>query len=245
MLKFEIRDLQKFYQGRQVLNVENFAIESGEILALVGPNGAGKSTFLRLLHFLEPADKGEIYYKGQHVRYPADLNLRRGMSMVFQRPMLFNASVWDNVTYGLKIRGLQPDGRVQEVLEQLELLALKDEHARNLSGGEIQRVALAQSLVLDLEVLFLDEPIANLDPSNARLIGDIIRFVKKERGLTVLLVSHHIPLALRIADRIAALFAGEIVEILKAENFKEGPINRQAKAFFEMNMLPHFENGHA
>jgi len=129
-------------------------------------------------------------------------------------------------------------------LEQLELLALKDEHARNLSGGEIQRVALAQSLVLDLEVLFLDEPIANLDPSNARLIGDIIRFVKKERGLTVLLVSHHIPLALRIADRIAALFAGEIVEILKAENFKEGPTNRQAKAFFEMNMLPHFENGH-
>lgn len=243
MLKFEIHNLQKFYKGRRVLNVENFAIEAGEIIALVGPNGAGKSTLLRLLHFLEPADKGEILYKDQPVRFPADLNLRREMSMVLQRPMLFNASVWDNVTYGMKIRGVQTDGKVREVLEQLELLVLKDEHARNLSGGEIQRVAIAQSLVLDLEVLFLDEPLANLDPFNARLIGDIIRSVTKQRDLTVIMVSHHIPHALRIADRIAALFAGEIVEVVEAENFKLGPKNRQARAFFEMNMLPQFEDG--
>lgn len=137
------------------------------------------------------------------------------------------------------------DARVREVMEQLELLALQDEHARNLSGGEIQRVALAQSLVLDLEVLLLDEPLANLDPFNARLIGDIILFVTKERDLTVIMVSHHIPHALRIADRVAALFAGEIVEVLEAENFKEGPTNRQAKAFFEMNMLPQFDDGSA
>lgn len=245
MLKYEIHNLQKFYHGKRVLHVKNFAIESGEILAIVGPNGAGKSTFLRLLHFLEPADKGDIHYKGHRVRFPAELNLRREMSMVFQRPMLFNASVLDNVTYGLKIRGIQMDARVREVMEQLELLALQDEHARNLSGGEIQRVALAQSLVLDLEVLLLDEPLANLDPFNARLIGDIILFVTKERDLTVIMVSHHIPHALRIADRVAALFAGEIVEVLEAENFKEGPTNRQAKAFFEMNMLPQFDNGSA
>ena len=243
MLKFEIRNLQKFYQGKRVLNVDHFTIQSGEIIALVGPNGAGKSTFLRLLHFLEPLDKGEIHYEGRQVRYPGPLDLRRGMSMVFQRPMLFNASIWDNVTYGLKVRGLQKDGKVQEVLEQLELFSLKNEHARNLSGGEIQRVALAQSLVLDLEVLFLDEPLANLDPFNARLIGDIILSVTKQRDLTVLMVSHHIPHALRLADRIAALFSGEIVEVLKAENFKQGPTNRQARAFFEMNMLPQYEDG--
>jgi ABC-type sugar transport system ATPase subunit len=233
----QITGLKKTYADRQVLRIDELTIKKGETLALIGPNGAGKSTLLRLLHFLEPWDEGEIRYEGTVVEYPADLLIRRDFAMVFQRPVLFNGTVRENIRYGLWVRGQSDPKRVDRVIGQLHLAEFATEHVKNISGGELQRVAIAQALVVESKILLLDEPIANMDPYSAALIEDIIQTAQKERDLTVVIVSHHVAQALRLADRVAVVYAGELLELAQADQFIEEVKDPRTQAYLAGTMV--------
>lgn len=230
---YKLSGIRKRYNGKLILDIEDLAIRKGELLTIIGPNGAGKSTLLRLLHFLEAPDEGEIHYAGKRIQHPVPLDFRRRIGMVFQRATLFNRSVRENIVYGLKVRGAGLDGVVSAIIDRLDLHHLVNENARTLSGGEAQRVALAQALVLEPEVLLLDEPTANLDPYNAGLIEDIIRTFRENGSPTIILVSHHVTQALRMADRVAVIFGGKIIEIVDAEGFIENSEDPRTVAFVE------------
>jgi tungstate transport system ATP-binding protein len=173
---YTLDQVTQVYNGRSVLNINQLAIHKGEVLAIVGPSGAGKSTLLRLLAFLEQPTNGRITYLARlcHNGWP-DLDTRRQITMVFQRPQLLRRSVQDNVAYGLQLRRKQEEmGRITAVLQQLGLDELHQAPAHTLSGGEMQRVALARSLILQPDVLLLDEPTANLDPYMIKDIEQIV-----------------------------------------------------------------------
>ncbi len=237
---FQLRNVIKAYNGRRVLNIPNLDIRRGEVFAIVGPSGAGKSTLLRLLNFLEPPDSGVVGFGG-HEYGPGQtmpLELRRRVTTVFQSAALLNRSVWDNVRYGLWVRG-NPDstGLVQDTLRKVGLSAFARQRARTLSGGEAQRVALARAMVLELDALLLDEPTANLDPHNVALIEDIVRSLNREKGTTLVLVTHNIFQARRLADRVGLMLDGRLIEVADAETFFERPTDPRTTAFVRGEMV--------
>jgi len=237
---YQLRDLAKEYNSRRVLSVERLDIRQGEIFALVGPSGAGKSTLLRLLNFLEPPTGGSIRFLGAEfsASRPVPLQLRRRVTTVFQRPTLLNRSVWANVRYGLQLRGRRNAARqVEMALEHVGLTDLARQHARTLSGGEAQRVALARAMVLQPDVLLLDEPTANLDPYNVGLIEDIVRSLNRERGTSLVLVTHNVFQARRLAHRVALLLEGRIVEVADVESFFQSPRDPRTAAFVRGEMV--------
>jgi tungstate transport system ATP-binding protein len=233
----ELQALRKVYGDRTVLDLDDLAVRQGEILALVGPSGAGKSTLLRLLNFLEPPTSGVIRYDGVEVDGAAPLVLRRQITTVFQRPLLQRASVRENVEYGLRLRNLRPDGAVDAMLEEVGLTAFARQPARQLSGGEMQRVALARALVLRPRVLLLDEPTANLDPYNVGLIEDIVRRQNAERGTTLVLVTHNIFQAKRLAHRTGLMLAGKLIELGETPQFFSAPSDPRTAAFVRGDMV--------
>jgi len=237
---YQLRDLAKEYNSRRVLSVERLDIRQGEIFALVGPSGAGKSTLLRLLNFLEPPTGGSIRFLGAefNASRPVPLQLRRRVTTVFQRPTLLNRSVWANASYGLRLRGRRNAARqVEMALEQVGLTDLARQQARTLSGGEAQRVALARAMVLQPDVLLLDEPTANLDPYNVGLIEDIVRSLNRERGISLVLVTHNVFQARRLAHRVALLLEGRIVEVADVESFFQSPRDPRTGAFVRGEMV--------
>ncbi len=235
-----LRDLAKVYDGRRVLHIERLDIYAGEILAVVGPSGAGKSTLLRLLNFLEPPSSGTIRFRGVEVGrgQTAPLPLRRQVTTVFQHPQLLNRSVWANVVYGLRLRG-QRNSRhlLTSTLEEVGLTKIAHRRARTLSGGEAQRVALARAMVLRPRVLLLDEPTANLDPYNVGLIEDIIRRLNREQRTTLVLVTHNIFQARRLAQRVAFLLEGRLVEVTDTTAFFHSPRDPRTAAFVRGEMV--------
>ncbi len=174
--------LKRLYEGRTVVDVERIDIRAGEVLALLGPNGAGKSTLMRLLAALELPDDGRIVYRGRPLQRD-DRQLRRAVVAVLQRPYLWRGTVWQNIEYGLKVRRLPPPerrARVERALQALGITPLAQATVDGISGGEAQRVALARALALEPEVLFLDEPTADLDvTARARLLADLERIVRQ------------------------------------------------------------------
>ncbi len=234
---FELQGLRKAYGNRTVLDLDELSVRAGEILALVGPSGAGKSTLLRLLNFLETPTAGVIRYDGAEVTGAAPLSLRRQITTVFQRPMLQRASVRENVEYGLRLRGLRPDGTVDDMIEEVGLSAFARQPARKLSGGEMQRVALARALVIEPRVLLLDEPTANLDPYNVGLIEDIIRRRNAERGTTLVLVTHNVFQARRLAHRTGLMLGGKLIELDDTPQFFASPSDPRTAAFVRGDMV--------
>ena len=232
---YTLTGVEKVYAGRTVLAVPRLAVAPGEVLAVVGPSGAGKSTLLRLLALLEPPSAGAVQLEidGRAVGHAtATIDDRRALAMVFQRPALLSRSVWANVAYGLRVRG-NMDGHtmVTEALERVSMLPLAEAHPRTLSGGELQRVALARALVLAPRVLLLDEPTANLDPANVRIIEDLIREQHERHHTTTVLVTHNIFQARRLADRVAFLLEGRLVEVAPTEQFFTAPTDPRSAAF--------------
>jgi len=238
---YRLENVTKKYGDREVLHVEYLEIYAGEILALVGPSGAGKSTLLRQLNFLERPTAGSLNFKGNSVNgiSPA-LEIRRKVTTVFQRAVLLNRSVAANIAYGLNIRGKRGkpiEQPVVAVLAQVGLADLARTSARTLSGGEAQRVALARSLVVEPEVMLMDEPTANLDPYNVKLIEQIITRVNQEKGTTIVLVTHNIFQAKRLAHRTGFLLEGRLVEIADTTTFFERPTDPRTTAFVNGEMV--------
>lgn len=237
---FRIERLVKSYQNRRVLEVERLEIRKGEVLALVGPSGAGKSTLLRLLNFLEPPTEGNLFFHNHlfSAGQEMPIELRRRVTMVFQRPMLLNRSVRDNVRFGLDLHGKRnTNGIVQSTLEQVGLAELVSQQARTLSGGEAQRVALARAIALRPEVLLLDEPTANLDPYNVGLIEKIAGDLNRQNGTTLVLVTHNVFQARRLAHRVAFLLDGKVIEVAYTDQFFNHPNDPRTAAFVRGDMV--------
>ena len=237
---YRLQNISKVYEGRRVLHVEQLKIRRGEIFALVGPSGAGKSTLLRLLNFLEPPTSGRIRFMDVEfsASHPMPLEHRRRVTTVFQRPLLLNRSVQANISYGLSLRGQRDStGVVKRALDQVGLLAMARQRARTLSGGEAQRVALARAIVIEPDVLLMDEPTANLDPYNVGLIEDISARLNRERKTTMVLVTHNVFQAKRLAHRVALMLDGSIVEVSDVNSFFESPLDPRTAAFVGGEMV--------
>lgn len=235
---FRLAQLVKQYGTRTILNLDALDILEGETLALVGPSGAGKSTLLRLLNFLETPTSGTIIYRGATVAHSSvPIKLRREITTVFQRPVLINSNVRDNIAYGLALRGVSCARIVDEMLERVGLTELSRATARKLSGGEMQRVALARALAIAPRALLLDEPTANLDPYNIGLIEDIVRAQNRERGTTVVLVTHNIFQARRLAHRVGLLLNGRLVELSATAAFFDNPQDPRTASFVRGEMI--------
>jgi tungstate transport system ATP-binding protein len=232
---YRLRDLQHRYGERTILDLPSLDIERGEILAVIGPSGSGKSTLLRLLQFLESPTRGTITFDGVTRDGAAPLDVRRRVVTVFQHPALLDRSVFDNVSYGLRLRGQRPArDTIMAALERVGLAQDARTNARQLSGGEAQRVALARSLVLNPAALLLDEPTANLDPYNVGLIEEIIR---GHGSTTVVLVTHNTFQAKRLADRVGLLLGGKLIELLPADRFFHDPIDPRTRSFLNGEMV--------
>ncbi len=218
MPKVEARGLSKEYHGRYVLRDISFECGYGDLLAIVGPNGAGKTTLLRILDLLEEPTEGMVLFDGEPVDYSprGRVILRRRIGMVFQETVLFNMSVLENIIYPLRVRGIskgEAERRVGEALRLLQLEGLEDKNALTLSGGEAQRVALAQALVAEPELLLLDEPTANLDPRSTSIVEEVLRQVNREEGRTIIMTTHNMLQAESLAKRIALLNQGRMERI--------------------------------
>ena len=239
-LIYQLRNVTKEYGGQRVLQVDELDIHRGEILTLVGPSGAGKSTLLRLLNFLEPPSRGDIRFleaRAAPGQLPT-LALRRRVTMVFQQPVLLNRTVAANVAYGLRLRGQHGAApRIAAALDQVGLQKLAHRRAGTLSGGEAQRVALARAMVLDPDVLLLDEPTANLDPYNVGLIEEIIRKLNQERGTCIVMVTHNVFQARRLAHRVTLLLKGQVTETAAVGPFFQAPSDPRTAAFVRGEMV--------
>ncbi len=239
-IEFTLDEVSRVYAGRTVLDIPMLEIRRGELLALVGPSGSGKSTLLRLLNGLEKPDTGRIGFRDQPDLAALPLATRRQITTVFQHPRLLERSVEENVALGLRIRGAGRTAarpRVRELLDELGLAAHARAHAPRLSAGERQRVALARALAFEPAVLLLDEPTANLDPHNVSLLVERIRRERARRQLTVVLVTHNVFQARRLADRCALLLGGKLVEVGATQRFFEAPLDPRVSAFVRGEMV--------
>jgi tungstate transport system ATP-binding protein len=209
-----------------ILTGVDLTIDAGGRTFILGPNGAGKSTLLRVLHGLLPPTRGTVTWNGSRVRPPAQ-------AMVFQRPVLLRRSAEANVRYALAkigVRGTEADRRVYEALREVGLVGLAKRPARVLSGGEQQRLALARAWALEPEVLFLDEPTASLDPAATRAVEQIVRDIHG-CGTTIVMTTHNLAQAKRLADEIVFLDGGRVTERTPAAEFFRAPRSDEAAAY--------------
>jgi tungstate transport system ATP-binding protein len=242
------RGISKAFALRKVLDGVSLSVARGEVHAVVGPSGAGKTTLLRILNLLEEADEGAVTLDGEaigvgsaHGRLDgAQRKARLKMALVPQKPVAFRASVFHNAAYGLRVRKVSDDeieARVRPALEKLGIATFADATARRLSGGETQRLAFARATVLPLEFLLLDEFTANLDPANVKALEQAARASAVEQGIGVLLVTHDLFQARRIADRVSLLVGGRIVESAPKPEFFESPKDPRTRAFVAGDLL--------
>jgi tungstate transport system ATP-binding protein len=230
----ELKKITKEYDGKLALRGVNLSVNEGEIFSVIGPNGAGKTTLLRIMALLDEPTGGEIVYKGLRVGGNNSAHLREKVTMVFQQPVLFNSTVFDNIAYGLKVRGYPMEEikqKVNGVLEFTRLRGLADRKAKRLSGGEQQRTIIARSLVLNPEVLLLDEPTANLDRANTILVEKIIRGLKGKT--TVVVATHNLFQARRLSDRTACILDGELICVGKTADIFKRPKDERVRRFIK------------
>ena len=224
MAFIELQGVGKSYGSSQILKDIDLKVNEGEVLALIGPTGSGKTTLLRLIDLLEEPSQGSILLDSREVtRLPEKerLKLRRRMAMVFQKPVMFKASVKENVSYGLKVRGIKAPEKVDEVLKAAGLQGYANRDATTLSGGEMQRIALARALIVEPEVLLLDEPTANLDPRSAASVEELISGLQT----TVIMATHNMNQCLRLSDRVAVLLEGRRAALGKPAEVLGAKIN--------------------
>lgn len=212
----ELKNIYKNYEDLQVLKDINIKFKNGTSTALVGPTGSGKTVLLRLINLLEKPSSGTVYFEGINANASpkVSLKIRRQMGMVFQKPLAFKASVYDNVAFGLKIRGDKKDikTRVKETLETIGLKGYENRNALKLSGGETQRLALARAMITDPKLLLLDEPTANLDPISTKKMEELILKINTESETTLIMTTHDLSQGQKLADRMVILNDGHILQ---------------------------------
>ena len=236
MSLIEVVDLHQKHGEQDTLKNINIRVDKGETFALIGPTGAGKTTLLRLIDLLDLPTSGRIYFDGTDVTEGRGVRLesRRRMAFVLQKPVVFNASIFDNIAYGLRWRGKKKGDikeKVNNILEIVGLSADKSRNARTLSGGEAQRVAIARAIAIEPEVLLLDEPTANLDPISISEIEELISRVMHEYDTTIIMATHDMAQGQRLAKRIGVLIDGKILQTGEPREVFNSPKNREIAEF--------------
>lgn len=219
----ELRRVRHRYEGRLVLDLEQFAVPPTGVLAVVGHNGSGKSTLLRLLALLEAPTEGQVLFNGAAVPRRAPASLRRRVTLVEQRPILFRGTVRENLEFGLKVRDVgrtAVTGIIGHVVETLGLESLLGRRRHELSDGEVQRVAVARALALRTEVLLLDEPASSADRAAAGALFRALVAERAARPLAVCIASHQLEDAYRWADDIRALAEGRLSPVTPENLFR-------------------------
>jgi tungstate transport system ATP-binding protein len=226
--------LSKAYGEKEILREISFSVREKEIFGLIGPSGSGKSTLLRLLDLIEMPTGGSLTLLGEDaLDGDARFGLRRRLAMLSQKPVIFNRTVYDNIALGMRYRNESQatiGKRVGDALRDIGLPDYARRNARTLSGGEAQRVALARAMVTDPEVLFLDEPTANLDPGAVKAIEQLIATIHAA-GTKIVMTTHDLGQARRLADEILFMHQGRVLERRPAEAFFEQPATEEARAF--------------
>lgn len=229
-ISLEVESVEKTYVKTKALDGVSLQVQGGKIVVLIGVNGAGKSTLLRIIAGLENPDKGRIIIDDKPI---AALRLRQLATLVFQKTAMFSRSVYDNLAYGLKIRGYNDEEIRQKIVEALAGVGLRgfeQRKAKQTSGGEQQRVALARAFLLEPKVLLLDEPTANLDPNSAIIIEKAI-LKRKNKDHTIIIATHNLSQAKRLADEVVHIHEGKIVERASPVEFFENPQNEITRKF--------------
>ncbi len=221
---YELTGVEHLYGGRVALSCKSLVVQPGRIAGIKGPNGAGKSTLLSVMAFLIAPTSGSVRFMGQEAAGSSDVRLRRQAVLMPQDPALLKRKVRENVQYGLKVRGVNDD---RAVIGALELVGLDPAKYLNrwwweLSGGEARRVALAARLALNPKVLLLDEPTASLDPESTDLVMKALRSAR-DRGLTVVVVSHDSEWLESASDDVYRLDPREGMNPLRLENMQCAP----------------------
>ncbi|MCD1294520.1 phosphate ABC transporter ATP-binding protein [Methanocella sp. CWC-04] len=240
MSSVTVENLTRIAGDRAILNNVNLKIDSGDIMAVIGPSGAGKTTLLRLINMLDIPDRGKVYIDGKDVWSGHIMETRMSMSMVFQKPIVFSMNVYDNIAYGLKLRHESKskiEKRIKDVMELLDLSGKERQYAKDLSGGEAQRVAFARAYVLKPRILLLDEPTASLDPLNVAIIEKAVNDVNEKFGTTVIIVTHNLHQAKRLANKATFLYEGNLVETGSIEDIFNNPRDKRTKAFVTGDMV--------
>jgi tungstate transport system ATP-binding protein len=233
-MRIKIDHLNKAYDGKTVLSIDSLEIPGGKITAIIGPNGAGKSTLLNLIAGIDQATSGKITY-GDTAEIPRNL-----ITMGFQKPYLLNTTVDKNIGYPLKIRGwdrIRIEERTHKLADELTLSDHRKKKSWKLSGGEIQKVALARSLSFSPRLLLLDEPTANIDPSTVSDIEKILKRFNQEEGTTVVIISHNLAQARRISDYVVLLNHGQVVEANDCTTFFHAPAKDETQRFIAQEII--------
>ena len=239
--RLEIRNITRTFEGREVVSDVSLTVMPGQVTCLLGPSGCGKSTTLRIIAGVDMQNTGEIYVDGNLVcdtqfRVPPE---RRSIGLMFQDFALFpHLSVEDNIGFGLKGDKSSKRARVRELLEKVDLLRAINKYPHELSGGEQQRIALARALAPRPSIMLMDEPFSGLDERLKDEIRDSTLDVLKAENTAVLLVTHEPHEAMRMADEIALMRDGKIVQQGAPYNIYNAPVDRQAAAFFsDINVI--------
>ena len=237
----DLKDLRVDRGGVQILDIPSFSLQENEFVSLIGPNGAGKSTLLLSMMGLIKRKSGSLLYRGNEIRFDASwLELRRKIAMVLQEPLLFDSTVYENVASGLKIRGMgrsETKIRVMTYLERFNLVNMAQRSARKLSGGEARRVSLARAFAVEPEVIFFDEPFANLDPPTRQSLTDDMDRIIREKGISAVLVTHDQSEALRMSNRIVVMNSGSIVQLGTPAAVMNRPVNEFVANFVGMETI--------
>jgi tungstate transport system ATP-binding protein len=229
LLPLQIRNLVYEADGKRLIDGLDLRIEDAAITVIMGPNGAGKSVLLRLMHGLIVPTGGEILWGEKRM----DRELARRQAMVFQKPVLLRRSAAANISHALALRGIAHSDRANRVDRALKLAGLVGRGAapaRVLSGGEQQRLCLARALSLEPSILFLDEPTASLDPASTLAIEELL-IDAQHRGVKIIMVTHDVGQARRLAREVLFLHHGRIVEHQKAAPFFERPESATTRTF--------------
>ncbi len=239
----EVKELSAILGGHKVLEIPSLQIYPNEVLMVIGPNGSGKTTLLLCLALLLKPATGMVSYQGIPVSNSTrTLQTRRKLAVVFQEPLLLNSSVWDNVTLGLRLRGVNRNEiktRAEKWLQRFGVAALAKRQAKTLSGGEGKRVSLARAFVLEPEVLFLDEPFNALDSPTRQTLLEDFQSVLRETKVTTVMVTHDRNEALVLADRIAVVMNGLIRQLGTPQEVFGSPVDEDVASFVEAGHVLH------
>ena len=236
-LKIDVTDLHKSYGNNEVLKGITTRFNEGDVVCIIGPSGSGKSTFLRNLNGLEEITSGTVIVDGYDLtNKKTNLNqVRQEVGMVFQQFNLFpNMSVIDNITYApLELKKMTKDEAHSKALDLLEKVGLSDKAdamPESLSGGQKQRVAIARALAMDPDLMLFDEPTSALDPE---MVGDVLEVMQElaKEGMTMLIVTHEMGFARKVANRVIFTDGGEILEDSTPDQFFENPQHPRLKDF--------------
>ncbi len=212
-LAYRIRSLMHSYGEKTVLDIPALDIPEGQVCAFWGPNGSGKTTLLSILaHLLTPVS-GTVLMFGMEMIRNRNPELRRRVTMVHQKPVLFSTTVWNNVAFGLRAAGCSSKeikDRVQQIVGKLRLEAVAEKEGRKLSGGEAQRVVLARALVLGLPIILLDEPTNSLDDASRPILLELLKKANLTHKTTILIATHDLSFIQPLDARIIRLNAGKV-----------------------------------